>query len=269
MLGKVIKHDLRASSPLYIVACAIALLFALAAAVNRAGHDDFSYLLLAPFWITGCTVAILVLVILFLVYTALRYQKSMYGNEGYLTFTLPVRTAELVAGKFIAAAVWGFIIWLLCGLLCFSILYGSIAPSITKEEFWREAANLWAMADLRNTLFLVVVTLFLSILEQVAVIFLAVTLGHLPCFRRANGILALVFYFVITFAEGKITDLIPMLSQDTLESSMNYLISLGDIIEFSRGLQVFFVPSIVAILCFTAVYLVISGVLVKKYTSLQ
>lgn len=268
MLGKVIKHDLRASSPLYGVACAIALFFALAAVINRAGNNDFSYLRSAPFLITGCTIAILVLVILFLVHTALRYQKSMYGDEGYLTFTLPVRTAELVGGKFIAAAVWGIIICLLCGVLCFSILYGAVAPSAT-EQFWNEVRNIWAIAEIRNTLLLVVVALLLGILEQIAIIYLAVTLGHLPCFRRANGILALVFYFVITFAEGKITDLIPMLSQDTLESSMNYLISLGDIIEFSRGLQVFFAPSIVVILCFTAVYLVISGVLVKKYTSLQ
>lgn len=268
MLGKVIKHDLRASSPLYGVACAIALVFALAAVINRSGNNDFSYLRTAPFLITGCTVAILVLVILFLVHTALRYQRSMYGNEGYLTFTLPVHTAELVGGKFIAAAVWGIIICLLCGVLCFSILYGAVAPSAT-EQFWNEVRNVWAMADIRNTLLLVATTLLLGILEQIAVIYLAVTLGHLPCFRRANGILTLVFYFGITFAEGKITELIPMLSQDALESSLNYMIDLVDVLAFSRELQSFFLPSMVAILCFTVIYLVISGILVKKYVSLQ
>lgn len=268
MLGKVIKHDLRASSPLYGVACAIALFFALAAVLNRSGNDDFSYLRTAPFLITGCTVAILVLVILFLIHTALRYQRSMYGDEGYLTFSLPVRTAELVAGKFLAASLWGIIICLLCGVLCFSILYGAVSPSET-ERFWEEAHKLWSMAELRNILLVVSCSMLVSMLEQIAMIYLAVTLGHLPCFRRANGILTLVFYFGITFAEGKITDFIPMLSSEALENSLAPLIEMGDLIGFSLGLQNFLQPAILLSLAFTAVFLVISGVLVKKYISLQ
>ncbi len=125
MFGKVMKQELRANSLLYGVASAIALLFAFATVMNRTRGTDVSYLVKAPLLITGCTVAIVVLVMLFLIHTALRYQKSMYGNEGYLTFSLPVSSVELVTGKYAAAALWGIIVCVLCALLCFSILYGA------------------------------------------------------------------------------------------------------------------------------------------------
>ena len=95
MFGKVMKQELRANSLLYGVASAIALLFAFATVINRTRGTDVSYLVKAPLLISGCTIAIVVLVILFLIHTALRYQKSMYGNEGYLTFSLPISSVEL------------------------------------------------------------------------------------------------------------------------------------------------------------------------------
>lgn len=125
MFGKVMKQELRANSLLYGVASAIALLFAFATVINRTRGTDVSYLVKAPLLISGCTIAIVVLVILFLIHTALRYQKSMYGNEGYLTFSLPVSSVELVTGKYAAAALWGIIVCALCALLCFSIIYGA------------------------------------------------------------------------------------------------------------------------------------------------
>lgn len=130
MFGKVMKQELRANSLLYGVASAIALLFAFATVMNRTRGTDVSYLVKAPLLITGCTVAIVVLVMLFLIHTALRYQKSMYGNEGYLTFSLPVSSVELVTGKYAAAALWGIIVCVLCALLCFSILYGAVASCL-------------------------------------------------------------------------------------------------------------------------------------------
>ena len=70
MFGKVMKQELRANSLLYGVASAIALLFAFATVINRTRGTDVSYLVKAPLLISGCTIAIVVLVILFLIHTA-------------------------------------------------------------------------------------------------------------------------------------------------------------------------------------------------------
>lgn len=268
MMGKIIKHELRASVLLYGVVGGISLFFALATMINRAGNDDFSYLRSAPFLVMGCTIAILVLILLFLIHTALRYRKSMYGNEGYLTFTLPVHSWELVLGKFAASAIWGILVCLLCGVLCFSILYSSVQPSAT-EAFWNELGNLWAKPEFRQAMLVFCGTMLISTFEQIAILFLSVTLAQMPCFRRANGILALVFYFVITFAEGKITNLIPALSQKQLDLSLTPLFEMGDIAGFTNGMSVFLGTAILASVIFSVIYLVVNIILVKKCTSLQ
>lgn len=43
------------------------------------------------------------------IYIVIRYYRSMYTDEGYLTHTLPVSTAELIWSKFLTMAVWIFL----------------------------------------------------------------------------------------------------------------------------------------------------------------
>lgn len=268
MLGKVLKQELRANSLLYGVASAIALLFAFATVMNRTGGTDVSYLMKAPLLITGCTVAIVVLVILYLIYTALRYQKSMYGNEGYLTFSLPVSSVELIAGKYVAAVIWGIMVSLLCGVLCFSILYGAVAPSGT-ELFWTEVGKAWAVDGVRNSIILVAVSVTVGMLELVAVLYLSITLAHLPGIRRANGIFALIFFVAISYAEEKVTDLFPFLSSEHVDTTLNSIMQSSDADMVFQGLQSFLLPATVAAVVLVILYLGITILLAKKYTSIQ
>lgn len=268
MLGKVIKQELRANSLLYGVASAIAVLFAFVTVMNRTGGTDVSYLMKAPLLITGCTVAIVVLVILYLIYTALRYQKSMYGNEGYLTFSLPVSSVELIAGKYVAAAIWGIMVSLLCGVLCFSILYGAVAPSAT-ELFWKEAREIWAMDSVRNTVILIAVSVTVGMLELIAVLYLSITLAHLPGIRRANGIFALIFFVAISYAEEKVTDLFPILSSEHVDTTLNSIIQSSDMDVVFQGLRSFLVPAVAVSVVLVVLYLAITMLLAKKYTSIQ
>lgn len=267
MFGKVFKQELRANSLLYGVASVIALLFALATVVNRRAAA-IDYLVQAPLLITGCTIAIVVLVILFLIHTALRYQKSMYGNEGYLTFSLPVSSVELVAGKYAAAALWGVIVCLLCGVLCFSILYGAVEPSAT-EMFWEEVGKVWAMDGIRNSMVLIAVSLTLSMLESVAILYLAITLAHLPFIRRANGIFALIFFFGISYVEGKVLEFIPFLSEKYINDVMTALLEQENLNAFFHGIQSFMLPAAISTLVLTVVYLAVTVILARKYTSIQ
>lgn len=268
MFGKVMKQELRANSLLYGVASAIALLFAFATVMNRTRGTDVSYLVKAPLLISGCTIAIVVLVILFLIHTALRYQKSMYGNEGYLTFSLPVSSVELVTGKYVAAALWGIIVCVLCALLCFSIIYGAVAPSGT-ELFWKEVGEIWAMDGVRNTVILLAVSVTAGMLELVAILYLSITLAHLPGIRRANGIFALVFFVAISYVEEKITDFFPFLSSEYVDTALNFIMQSSDIDVVFQGLRSFLVPAVVASVVMTVLYLAITMLLTRKYTSIQ
>lgn len=267
MFGKVMKQELRANSLLYSVASVIALLFAFATIMNRRA-TSIDYLIQAPFLITGCTIAIVVLVILFLIHTALRYQKSMYGNEGYLTFSLPVSSVELVTGKYAAAALWGIMVCVLCGILCFSILYGAVELSVT-EMFWKEAREMWAAEGIRSSMILIAVSMTLSMLEIVARLYLAITLAHLPFIRRGNGIFALIFFFGISYVEGKVMELIPSLSTEYIEKTMTAILDKADLDLFFQGIRSFMLPAAISTAVMTVVYLAVTIFLARKYTSIQ
>ena len=81
MFGKVMKQELRANSLLYGVASAIALLFAFATIMNRRAMV-LDYLMQAPLLISGCTIAIVVLVLLFLQLCGIR--KVCMETKGIL-----------------------------------------------------------------------------------------------------------------------------------------------------------------------------------------
>ena len=267
MFGKVMKQELRANSLLYGVASAIALLFAFATIMNRRAMV-LDYLMQAPLLISGCTIAIVVLVLLFLVHTALRYQKSMYGNEGYLIFSLPVSSVELITGKYAASALWGIIVCVLCGLLCFSILYGAVEPSAT-ELFWTEVGRIWAMDGIRSSMILIAVSLTLSMLETVAILYLAITVAHLPFIRKGNGIFALIFFFGISYVEGKVLEFIPSLSTAYIEKTMTAIINNADLDAFFQGIRSFLLPAAITTVVMTVIYLAVTIFLARKYTSIQ
>lgn len=267
MFGKVMKQELRANSLLYGVASVIALFFAFATIMNRRAMA-LDYLMQAPLLISGCTIAIVVLVLLFLVHTALRYQKSMYGNEGYLTFSLPVSSVELITGKYAASALWGIIVCVLCGLLCFSILYGAVEPSAT-ELFWTEVGKAWAMDGIRSSMILIAVSLTLSMLETVAILYLSITLAHLPFIRRGNGIFALIIFFGISYVEGKVLEFIPSLSTDYIEKTMTAILDKADLDLFFQGIRSFMLPAAISTVVMSVVYLAVTILLARKYTSIQ
>lgn len=56
-------------------------------------------------------------------YLSVRFYKTMYTDEGYLTHTLPLRTGEILRGKTIVAVAWAVILNL-CVALATGILLG-------------------------------------------------------------------------------------------------------------------------------------------------
>ena len=122
MLGKLIKHDFRALSrtlmPLQLgvlaggVLAAILMrisLWMLGSAENGAnlarGTQLLFSFLLSLF--TGILVfAVLASALITLLLICIRLQKSLFGDEGYLTFSLPVRVDGLLFSKLITGAIW-------------------------------------------------------------------------------------------------------------------------------------------------------------------
>lgn len=102
MTGKLIKHELKAGARrmgnIYLaalIAC-IAMLFS---AFTNSGFMRF---------ISSVAVVIVAAVAVIVTYASVVFgaNKSLFGREGYLTQTLPVRTSSLIFAKWFSASIW-------------------------------------------------------------------------------------------------------------------------------------------------------------------
>ena len=113
MLGKLLKHEIKAMGrimlPLYAVMIFAACLFAFNLRMNMSGMAKFIAEKFAI--VTGVLfgAAVMVVGVVMIVMVIQRFYKNLLGTEGYLMFTLPARTHELILSKALSAFLWMFI----------------------------------------------------------------------------------------------------------------------------------------------------------------
>ena len=96
------------------------------------------------------------------VYLIVRYYKSMYTDEGYLTHTLPVQTHTTMIGKTIVAVCWMVIDGVAVALSAWSIISRGIGVHFS--EVWSTITNAFAEAGIRNMLWVFIVLTVVDII---------------------------------------------------------------------------------------------------------
>ena len=110
MLVKLMKQDLRATGrvmlPLYLAAIVLSALTRLMNVFQRGALDSRFWNIFSGITAFLVGVAIVALVIMTFVMMVWRFYKNYMTDEGYLMFTLPVRTGELIFSKLITTLFW-------------------------------------------------------------------------------------------------------------------------------------------------------------------
>jgi|LSQX01.1.fsa_nt_gb hypothetical protein len=112
MLAKLMKYEFKSTARLFIPLYAVLLVFAL---LNRflnpfrtfEAAENFSL----QVFVRGAGMAIYFFLILAVFVTTLvliiqRFYKNLLGDEGYLMFTLPVKTWQHIANKLLTSIIW-------------------------------------------------------------------------------------------------------------------------------------------------------------------
>lgn len=145
MLGKLFEYDMGALSkpllPLEVIALAVSLAASACAMIGywsnevsimSGGLEDLISALmfmglLAGFLGIACLVPATLAIILH------RFYANLYSDQGYLTFTLPVRTSDILWSKVLAGALW-------LGISCLVALAGSLLMSYAMYGFASETS---------------------------------------------------------------------------------------------------------------------------------
>jgi len=134
MFRKLLKHDMRSMSRLWLILSATALGLAVMAGLCFRGltmvGDEVGMIAFIPFTTMGIFLSIFGIVAYvsaILIIIMVRFYKNFFSDEGYLTFTLPVKRSTLFNSKLVNAFIFNtgtLIVFLICIVVILAICPG-------------------------------------------------------------------------------------------------------------------------------------------------
>jgi hypothetical protein len=208
MLGKLIKNEFKATAryflPLYIFIAVLTPLFSLSMyLLNNTGDDEagIAMSLLGLSGVAGFIILMFAIAIATFILVVLHFYRTTATSEAYLTFTLPVKTWQIIFSKTLCAFVWE---------ICSGIMAVAAVLSMTF------ILKLWTPSDVRSvvnflskevlqlnisdviTLVVLFFTVIFSVLAGIGRIFLSISLGQL--FQNHRVLISIGFYLAIYVA---------------------------------------------------------------------
>ncbi|HOJ10911.1 MAG TPA: ABC transporter permease [Clostridiales bacterium] len=111
MLGKLFKYEIKASARIFLPLYASLILFAIInnifIRINNSSNNNQLFMNIMQGISTFAYVFLIISIFVFTLFVMIqRFYKNLLGDEGYLMFTLPVRTGEHIAAKLLASMMW-------------------------------------------------------------------------------------------------------------------------------------------------------------------
>lgn len=214
MLGKLMKYEFKACGriffPLYLGILLLAAINGvnLGANLNNTTADGFP---MDPGALNTQAILSMILIALFvalfvitIVLTIQRFKKNLLDDEGYLMFTLPVKSSNLILSKCLVALIYG-IISASVALLSFFII-GAIGGEVKISDFLYVFTQ--SMFPVGTT-FIVYLSLVLLMNYTVFIltIYLALSIGQLPQLNKYRLVSGVIVFFVINLVITNIESL--------------------------------------------------------------
>lgn len=250
MLGKLLKHELKATSrlllPLYAIMLVLSILNRIFIEIDLFKKAGF-FKIINSFTLTTFILTIIVILISTQILVIYRFYKNLTTNEGYLMFTLPVNTFDLINSKLIALVLWTLFSFI-ATFIVIIIAFVSKKDISTLINFIKTNYHLIKINfDIQPAIFIleVLLLIFVSIPFKAISFYLAIAIGQsftknkilssILSFIAINIILqflTLIFFFIIALISGNSVDSLNTLPNILLPSTIIISIVLG-------GLQYF------------------------------
>ena len=211
MLGKLMKHEFRATArimlPVMGAMMALALLANLSIRGLAGNLSDVPMLrILFVLIIIFFGVAVVATAVMSLVIMVSRFYRNLLKDEGYLMFTLPVSVHELIWSKLIVSLVWflgtGLLIFLVMALMALNLSNTNLEMILKQLPSWSEIIGWMDQAGIRGRVitFLVQIVLgtLIGIIAACLHFYASMALGHM--FSKDKVLLSIVFFVGISFA---------------------------------------------------------------------
>ncbi len=209
MLGKLIKHEANATGRMFIPMYFIVLILSV---VNRVLISINIYggilSIIKGFMISAYVISIIAALVVTFVIIIIRFYKNLMSDEGYLMFTLPAKSSQLINSKLIVSILWSIasILIVMASLLIF---FGTSKNMQELRGFIDQAIGTMKLGFGNKYILLIVefiIMMLLSLIQNIMLIYVSISVGHLFNGHKVLG--SFVSYIVINTIQQIITTLI-------------------------------------------------------------
>ena len=266
MLGKLLKHEFRATSrimgPLYLIVLATAV--GANISVRLMDHAQSRVLnILAALLMTAFVVAMIGVGVVALVLMIRRFHVNLMGDEGYVMFTLPASVHQQICSKIIVSTVW-FIataaVMALSGLIA-AYQVGFMGRLISGlQDVLHQITALYA---LNGVAFFVeaLAVCFLGCAVCCLQFYAAMSIGH--SFANHKVAYSVLFFFIMQFAVQLIGSFTVSGLSEMDWSWFRFNVQGMAAVHAVMGL------ACAALLIYGAVFYVITAVMLKRHLNLE
>ncbi len=216
MLAKLLKHEFIATGRLMgVLYAVVAIIMAYILGSYYIGRDA------SEAATTGQVLGMMVLMIIascnFILTTVVmvtNFQKSLYGDQGYLSFTLPVKSVSLLASKVIVSTIW-YIAAFVCLMGTMAIMYFVIKDDYIGEESYAMIESMLplllggkSVATLVATIVISLISFFMRFAVLSIEVYFAISLANTRFFQKRYLLWTIVFSMGIIYIAESISTLI-------------------------------------------------------------
>lgn len=211
MLGKLLKYEFKSTARIFLPLYSMLLVVAI---INGffINSEVFSIQGLLMTIFGSLLIALFVITVVVLVQ---RFSKNLLGDEGYLMFTLPVKTSSILLSKYLVALLWTVLSGIVSVVAFFLITFissfmdGSIAISEVISIF-TEAIKIIFGNDYLPFAINMVLLMFITYSIFIFTVYLALSMGQLPVFNRHRNLASFISFIGINISLSFIKNSIMM-----------------------------------------------------------
>lgn len=190
MLTKLIKYEFKSTGVRFLSAFAVYIAIGTILLTIFHSHAVLSAMILP---LGGMALGVITFVTLFQ-----RYNSNLYGQEGYLMFTLPVKGWQLLLSKLITACIWLLALTAVGFATATALVFAYTTPS--QQSLM--AKGLGQVMQYGWPIFFLIFNILINAVGSILEIYFAITVSRLPIWRKLGVLMGFVTFFVVSLIES-------------------------------------------------------------------
>ncbi len=246
MLGRLFKYEIKATSkilvPIYIAFIAITAISRISIELQVDKNSplyfisDIGFLI---FMLSAMTIFVATAIVI-----VWRFYRNTSSDEGYLLFTLPVKTDYIIISEFLCAFLWSIVMSVVVVIGIFLMIFNSNVGGITINfPYFKEFFSSLNF-DGGKVIFIMLLDMTISTLAEIMAIYCAISLASL--FKKYRLMLSVLFYIGLVIITNTLDILVIRIITHNFIPQTETISETYDTATFAEAWNSLIVPSLVS-----------------------